>query len=34
MLRIELPILITIQLKFDNEDEVGYQFIFIIRILI
>ena len=30
MLPIELPIRITIQLKFDNEDEVEYQFILII----
>ena len=34
MLPIELPIRITIQLEFDNEDEVEYQFIRIIRILI
>ena len=30
MLPIELPIRITIQLEFDNEDEVEYQFILII----
>ena len=30
MLPIELPIRITIQFKFDNEDEVEYQFILII----
>ena len=34
MLPIELPIRITIQLKSDNEDEVEYQFLLIIRILI
>ena len=34
MLPIELPIRITIQLEFDNEDEVEYHFICIIRILI
>ena len=34
MLPIELPIQTTIQLQFDNEDEVEYQFILIIRILI
>ena len=34
MLPIELPIRITIQLEFDNEDEVEYQFILISRILI
>ena len=34
MLPIELPIRITIQLEFGNEDEVEYQFISIIRILI
>ena len=30
MFPIELPIRITIQFKFDNEDEVEYQFILII----
>ena len=30
MLPIELPIRITIQLEFDNEDKVEYQFILII----
>ena len=34
MLPIELPIRITIQLEFNNEDEVEYLFILIIRILI
>ena len=34
MLPMELPIRITIQLEFDNEAEVEYRFILIIRILI
>ena len=34
MLPIELPNQITIQQQFDNEDEVEYQFILIIQILI
>ena len=34
MLPIELRIQFTIQLEFDNEDEVEYQFILIIQILI
>ena len=34
MIPIELPIRITIQLESGNEDEVEYQFLLIIRILI
>ena len=34
MIPIELPIRITIQLESNNEDEVEYQFLLIIRILI
>ena len=34
MIPIELPIRITNQLESDNEDEVEYQFLLIIRILI